>query len=300
MRLDKVDLNLFVVFDALYQERSVTRVAQALNLTQPGVSNALSRLRQAFDDPLFVRSPDGMLPTPVADSIVGDVRKALGLLHKSFGVNARFDPLTTEKVFRVAMNDLVETILLPKLQTQIQKLAPNARLNSFYTDSRVATEDLKANVIDLIIDSTQVNAKEFASELVIELPHKVLCRPDHPILKKIKVADPLSMDEYLLAQHIHVSSRRKGRGQADIALHAAGYKREMHTRVRTYGVAEKMLLQTDLIWTAPAIIADYSELKGIPLPFKVEPLKMYVYWHRSAEDDPASQWLREMILALLK
>ena len=99
MRLDRVDLNLFVVFDALYRERSVTRVATHLNLTQPAVSNALSRLRQTFEDPLFVRSPDGMAPTPVADSVVADVKEALALLSRSVAVNAHFDPVRAEKVF---------------------------------------------------------------------------------------------------------------------------------------------------------------------------------------------------------
>lgn len=300
MRLDNVDLNLFVVFDALYQERSVTKVAQSLNLTQPGVSNALSRLRQAFDDPLFVRSPDGMLPTPVADSIVGDIRKALALLRRSFGATARFDPTTTEKTFRLAMNDLVEKMLLPSLQCQIQTLAPNARLTSFYSDSRAATEDLKANVIDLIIDSAQVNAKEFGAELVAQLPHKVLCRPNHPLLAKVAGSGKISMKEYLQAQHIHVSSRRKGRGQADIGLHSAGYKREINTRVRTYAVAETLLLQTDLLWTAPSVIADYGDLIALSLPFSVEALKLYLYWPKSAEDDPASQWLRELVRAAFK
>ncbi len=82
MRLDKIDLNLFVVFEAVYRERSVTRVAQELHLTQPAVSNALGRLRQAFGDQLFVRTPQGMQPTPVADNVIGEVRRALLLLQR--------------------------------------------------------------------------------------------------------------------------------------------------------------------------------------------------------------------------
>jgi DNA-binding transcriptional LysR family regulator len=290
MRLDKIDLNLFIVFDALYRERSVTRVALSLNLTQPGVSNALSRLRQTFDDPLFIRSPDGMLPTPVADSIVADVRKGLALLRRTVGSNAHFKPLTAVKTFRLAMNDLTESLLLSPMQAMLKTQAPNINLTSYYSDSRVATEDLKSNAIDLLIDSQQVNAKELVSMPLLELPYVVVMRANHPL-----ATNPFTLKQYLSAEHLHVSSRRKGRGHVDIALHSIGHRRNIKMRVQNYLIAEKVTQESDLLWTAPNLPGTTGDLHITPLPFEVEPLKLYLYWHKTTDDDPANQWMRELI-----
>jgi len=290
MRLEKVDLNLFVVFDAIYRERSVTKVAVLLNLTQPAVSNALSRLRQTFDDPLFVRTPEGMTPTPVADSVVGDVREALSLLGRSVGVNARFDPVTSEKVFHLGMNDLAESLLLPRLHKRIQAAAPKIAITSYYLARDAATEDLKAGGIDLLVDTPLVNAKELNQIHLGKLPYVVAMRTGHPLAKH-----KLSIDDYLGSEHIHVSSRRKGRGQMDVALHNLGYRRRVTMRVHNYLVASRITAETNLLWTVPKVLVEALPLKSVPLPFTVDPLVWNLYWSKSTENDPASQWMREML-----
>ncbi|MCV6614006.1 MAG: LysR family transcriptional regulator, partial [Cellvibrionaceae bacterium] len=153
MRLGKIDLNLFVLLDAIYRERSVTKVAMQLSLTQPAVSNALSRLRQTFDDPLFIRTPEGMVPTPVAESVIQDVRKALNLLGRSVDISAKFEPQQSDKVFNLGMNDLAESLLLPKLRERLKSEAPNIAITSYYVERRTATEELKAGIIDLLVDT---------------------------------------------------------------------------------------------------------------------------------------------------
>ncbi len=295
MRLEKVDLNLFVVFDAIYRERSVTKVAVLLNLTQPAVSNALSRLRQTFDDPLFVRTPNGMAPTPVADSVVGDVREALALLGRSVGVNARFDPSTSEKVFCLGMNDLAESLLLPRLHAVVNTNAPKVSITSYYVAREAATDDLKAGTIDLLLDAPLVNAKELNQERLGELPYVVAMRPEHPLAK-----GELKVDDYLAGEHIHVSSRRKGRGQMDIALHALGYRRRVAMRVQNYLVAARITAETDLIWTVPKVLADTLSLHTVALPFAVDPLEWNLYWSKSAENDPANQWMRDVFKAVAR
>ncbi|WP_295801888.1 LysR family transcriptional regulator [uncultured Microbulbifer sp.] len=290
MRLDKVDLNLFVVFDALYRERSVTRVAQLLNLTQPAVSNALGRLRQTFDDQLFVKTREGMCPTPVADSVVADVREALSLLGRSVGVNARFDPARSERVFRLGMNDLAESLLLPSLHERVRRAAPGVAITSYYVEREAATADLKGGVIDLLLDAPAVNARELGWCSLGALPYVVAMRPEHPL-----ASAPLSLDSYLAAEHLHVSSRRKGRGQVDMALHGLGMRRMVAMRVQNYLVAARITAGTDLLWTVPRVLADTLPLTTVSLPFVVEPLSWNLYWHKSAEDDPASCWMRDMV-----
>ena len=296
MRLDKVDLNLFVIFDAIYRDRSVTRVAQRLSLTQPGVSNALSRLRQTFDDPLFVRTPTGMMPTPVADSVVTDVRKALVLLGKSVGAAARFDPQLAEKQFCIGMNDLAQMLLLPPLRDLFRQSAPNCSLHIYYADRNSAAEDLKSGKVDLLLDSPKLlNTRELEKEALAKLPYVIGAgRRHHGKLKS------MTLDSYLSSDHLHVSSRRKGLGQVDVALQALGEKRVIKMQVQSYLVAASVAQQTDLIWTVPEVLAQTTGLKLFELPFNVEPLEWALFWHKSATDDPANLWFRKCVEAVVR
>lgn len=142
MRPSKVDLNLFVVFEAVYRTRNLTRAAELLFITQPAVSNALARMRKAFDDPLFVSTPAGMTPTPVSENIIGRAREALQLLDSSTHAGERFDPASSQRTFRLSMNDLTETMLLPALEEVLQRLAPGIRIESYCTTRRDVPEAL--------------------------------------------------------------------------------------------------------------------------------------------------------------
>ena len=294
MRLDKIDLNLFVVFDAIYRERSVTKAAVQLNLTQPAISNALSRLRDAFDDPLFVRSPEGMSPTPVSDNIVTDIRNALALLGKTIDGNVRFDPKTSEKTFHLGMNDLAESLLLAGIHKMVKATAPAISLTSHYAPRDTLAEELKSGLIDLLIDAPIINAKELGQQSLAALPYVVAMRRRHPLTRK-----KISVDDYLAAEHLHVSSRRKGRGQMDIALHKLGYRRRVVMRVQNYLVAAQIVKETDLLWTVPKVLADTLPVATQALPFTVDALEWSLFWHRHASNDPANQWIRSVILDIV-
>lgn len=295
MRLEKIDLNLFIVFETLYRERSVTRTANVLHLTQPAVSNALNRLRKLFDDQLFVRSPEGMLPSPVADNMIGDVRKALVLFERSIIGNTQFEAHKSEKTFRLGMNDLAESLILPQLQALIAQEAPKVKLQSYYIDRQTATEELKTGSLDLLVDSPEVNAKDLKHHPLARLNYVVAIRPDHPLSQ-----GDLALDDYLNAEHLHVSSRRRGRGQMDIALNNLGQRRNISLRTQSYLVASQITAQTDLLWTAPSAIVDPTRLNVKQAPFAIDDLMWNLYWHRSANDDPASQWMRDKISSVVK
>jgi len=293
MRLNKLDLNLFVVFDALYREGGVTKVAVLLNITQPAVSNALSRLRKMFNDPLFVRTPNGMQPTPVADSMIGDVRQALLLLSNSMAGAQQFEPLRSEKVFSIGMTDLSQVLVLPKLLGQLAHLAPGVTVNSYYVARERATEELKAGTMDLLIDALLVNAKALEHQQLAAFPYVVAMRKGHALEQQ-----PMSQGGYLAARHVHVSSRRRGRGQVDSALHAIGQQRHVAMRVDNYLVAAQVTSQTDLLWAAPAALTHLFPLQTQPLPIAVEPLPLHLFWSKSSTNDPANRWMRELLVAL--
>jgi len=293
MRLNKIDLNLFVIFDAIYRERNVTRAASQLSLTQPAVSNALSRLRQSFDDPLFVRTPHGVAPTPVADGAIGDIRKALELMRSTVDVQSRFDPSKSQTVFHLGMNDLAEALLLPRLHDSIRLDSQNVSITSYYVAREKAAEELKAGKIDLLLDAPVNNARGLKVQPLRELPYAVAMRSDHPLAKK-----NISLNDYLAAEHLHVSSRRQGRGQVDIALNRVGKQRQIAVRIQNYLVAAKVALETDLLWTTPKVLAKALNLHSVSLPLEVDPLVWNLYWARSTQEDPANRWLRRKLASI--
>src|SRR5262249_48972348 len=123
MNLQTIDLNLLIIFEALMEERSVTRAARRVGLSQPAMSNALARLRRTFNDPLFSRTTDGMTPTPAAQSLIGPVRSALGQLRGLFEKKPAFEPAASERLFHMLTNDYVELTLLPSLAKAIRDQA---------------------------------------------------------------------------------------------------------------------------------------------------------------------------------
>ena len=152
MKLSDVDLNLFVVFDAIYTEGNLTRAGEIIGITQPAVSNSLSRLRSLFDDPLFVRTADGMVPTPVAQNIIGAIRQALGLIRSSVQESESFDPAVSDKRFRVSNGDLNQATLLPRLFRSMKKIAPNIAIDCYQVHRRDMGIELASGNLDLAID----------------------------------------------------------------------------------------------------------------------------------------------------
>ncbi|GIX31221.1 MAG: transcriptional regulator [Porticoccaceae bacterium] len=291
VRLRRVDLNLFILFDALYREQNVTRVAQQLHLSQPAVSNALARLREAFGDPLFLRTPEGMIPTPVADNMIGDVRRALALLNRAVAASERFDPATSEKRFRVAFNHPAQLLILPELWRLTRTRSPSITLANYYQTREAAAEELRSGALDLLVDAPQFNAREFGQRPLLALPYAVAMRPQHPLAGR-----PLGLEDYLAAQHLHVSSRKRGRGQADVALHGLGLRRQIALRLQDYSVAAEVVRGSDLLWTVPAVLGARFGLCLAAPPFEVEPLRLNLYWPRGAEEDPANRWLRDLVV----
>ena len=141
MNLSKVDLNLFIVFDAIYTEANLTRAGQIVGITQPAVSNALSRLRETFNDPLFLRTAQGMVPTPMAQNIIGPVRNALQLLRVSVQESRVFSPKEANKTYRISMTDLSEEMLLPTLFQRLRRQAPGVQIESFLSRRRETTKE---------------------------------------------------------------------------------------------------------------------------------------------------------------
>jgi len=289
MRLDKIDLNLFKAFDTIYSERSLTRAGEILHVTQPAMSNTLRRLRETFNDQLFVRTTDGMLPTPVADNMIGRVREALQLLGSSLAEHDRFEPASSDKTFSICMGDHAEALFLPNILKQIEKLAPNIKLRSFAMPRQELPLELANNNIDLAIEPPLLSDPQLLSTPILNDTYICVLRKGHP-----KANKPLDIDSYLKMSHLHLSSRRRGIGQVDLALKGLGKARKISMRAQHYLVAPLIIAETDLALSIPASLANRLGLSGVPLPFEVPPLQLHLFWHKSADNDPANQWAREL------
>lgn len=291
--LKKVDLNLFLVFDTIYTERNLTQAARSLSITQPAVSNALSRLRRIFNDELFIRTSRGMLPTPVADSIAHNVSGALATLNNSIMEREAFDPLVAERTYQFSMTDLAEAVVLPRLFPFFEREAPGVGLQSYYIKRNELVRQLSRGELDFAIDVPVVEDSQLYHQSLISDHYVCAVRPEHPVAR-----GNLDLETYLGLKHIHVSSRRKGLGQVDLALLRHKAERRIHLRVQHYRVAAAVVSDTDLVMTVPRFLANQYQLRILALPFDVPPLDLHLYWHRQSDSDHSHRWLRESLLQM--
>ena len=294
MNLSKVDLNLFIVFDAIYTEANLTRAGQIVGITQPAVSNALSRLRETFNDPLFVRTAQGMVPTPMAQNIIGPVRNALQLLRVSVQESRIFNPLQANKTFRISMTDLIEAVILPPLFQRLRRQAPAVQIESFLAKRRETTKELAAGRIDFAVDAPLNTDPQVRHVKLLEDRYVCALRKGHPLAK-----DKLSLDDYLALTHIHISSRRSGLGLVDLALGKMGIQRKIALRSQHYLMASLVMQQTDMAMTVPESFARRHDLHAVDLPVNDVPAQeTHLYWHESTDQDPANRWMREQLIEL--
>ncbi|GAA5316733.1 MAG: LysR family transcriptional regulator [Candidatus Pelagadaptatus aseana] len=290
MSLNKVDLNLFLVFDAIYQQRNLTRAAEVLFMSQPAVSNALNRLRSSLNDKLFVRSPGGVSPTPMAENIIDQVQEALKLLDASVTEGVVFDPKSSNKVFRLSMSDLAQSMLLPELLSQINDQAPNVGLECYYIARDQLEKELASGAIDLALDVTTVLGPQTRMQPLMKERYICAVRPDHP-----DIGETITLDQYLKFDHVQVSSRRTGAGFEDVALQRLGRQRRVKVRVPHFQVAPQLILNSDMVLTVPKKLAQQHNLKVLELPFSLAAIDWNIYWHKSAEQDQTNLWIRNQI-----
>ena len=292
MNLSDKDLNLFVVFDVIYTERNLTKSGEVLGITQPAVSNALSRLRENFNDELFLRTSKGMAPTPVAENMVNDIRQALDLIRNSISESESFKPKTANATFRISIGDTSEYRLLPQLIKNISYLAPGVDVESYLTPRTETPKELAAGNIDFAIDPPIHSDPNLRNKKIYQDDYVLVVNKKHPIAKKKKI----SLEDYLNLSHIHISKRASGLGHVDTTLNRLGLTRRIALKAQHFLVAPYIIDQSNLAMTTIKSFSRGRELKVFQLPFKINPLVLHLYWHVNKDMDPANKWMRELIL----
>lgn len=294
MHLGNVDLNLFVVLETIYREGNITRAGHQLNLTQPAISHSLRRLRALLNDPLFVRHGASMVPTPFTRTIIGQVREALQILELNLYKNQPFDPVHTRRSFSLGLRDSSEATVLPVLMRRLQQAAPEISLNSVRVNRRDLESELVNGSIDLALDIPLSVGDEIVHKSIFRDRIIVVARPRHPAINS-----RLTLPTYLAQTHILVSLRRTGPGLEDTELTRIGKRRRIGLRCQHYFEACRLVSQTDMLLTMPEryalLLNTHFKNRHYPFPAKLPFLDVHLYWHVSAESDPANRWLRQEI-----
>lgn len=299
MHISRVDLNLFTVFDAIYTEGSVTRASQKLNLTQPAISHSLSRLRQMFDDPLFVRQGHAMVSTPLARNIIEPIRRSLRQLEVTLNGLHVFDPASTPKRFNIALRDVLEATVLPPLMRRVRQSAPLVDIAASHVERRELESELATGALDGAIDVLLPLSSDIMHTRVYQDSTVVVVRKGHPAID-----GKLDLDTYLQQGHILASSRRRGPGLEDFELSRHGLERRIQLRCQHYFAACRVVSQTDMLLTMPGRYAQIAneqfDNQVVPFPLEVPAFDVFLYWHANVDNDPAHRWFREQVMQSIR
>lgn len=306
MNLGDVDLNLLVHLDVLLREQNVTKAANHLGITQPAMSNGLKRLRLLFEDPLLVRTSDGMAPTELALSLKPAVREILFNIDRVIHPDRDFD-LKSHRVFRVMASDYAESTLIPRVLSEIRKQSPNITLDVL-TPSDVSFEDVEQGRVDMAINRFDTLPQSFHQKTLWSDTFSCLMSPNNSLV------DCFDLEGYLSASHIWVSKTGFGvgvgvnpndvqrLGWVDEALDRIGEKRTISVFTRHYQVAMLLAQQHDLVATLPSRAAklksESSKLVVREPPFEIPPFELKMAWSPLLHHNADHQWLRRLIAAI--
>jgi LysR family transcriptional activator of mexEF-oprN operon len=296
--LRRIDLNLLLVLQVLLEEGSVTRTAERLYLGQPAISGSLARLREAFSDPLFVRTPKGMQPTARAIALGEQVRPFLRVLHQELQGPPSFDPAASDRIFHLGMSDALEAALMPALLQKLLAVAPGIRIVAHQTDSGRAPAMLDAGEIDLAAGVFDPPAAWHRQQRLFGWHFVCLYDP-----ARIAVdGDPVPLDTYLAHPHLLTSFNAELTGFIDERLAELGRSRRVPFSSRNFSTSAAMLTRMAAFTTLPSYYAQaWRDLLGLAiaeLPFDVPRFAVSLMWAATAESDPGLAWLRELAISL--
>jgi DNA-binding transcriptional LysR family regulator len=295
--LGKIDLNLFVVLEAIYSEGGITQASKSLHLSQPAVSHALARLRQLLNDPLFVREGHRMVPTRLTRQLINPVRAALQEMTGALSRLDHFDPQTSRKHFRIGLRHTIEATVFPALAIDICTAAPGVELSASRHDRDDMQSALASGAIDAVIDILVAPSPDIRSQRLYGGGLVVAARKGHPALRRA-----WNLEAYLGHDHVVASSRTSALGYEDQALQEIGRRRRIRVRCQDQWTASRLVAASDMLFTVPERFADAVSAplgnRIVPFPLRLPTFHLFLYWHENAEHDPANRWLREKIVAL--
>ncbi|WP_206483570.1 LysR family transcriptional regulator [Thalassotalea sp. G2M2-11] len=305
MNISKIDLNLLIYLDVLLREKNVTRAASQLNITQPAMSNGLKRLRSLFNDPILVRTSDGMVPTERARALSPAIRKILLELEEALQGEEEFNEQHSQRVFRIMASDYAASTLLPGLLRKVNRIAPNVIID-IMTPSDVNFHDVEAGKIDMAINRFDELPQSFHQKTIWRDGFSCLLSADNSVVTKF------NLNSYLASKHVWVSKTGFGvgvgmdpkdvqkLGWVDEALARLGKKRNIKVFTRNYHVAMQLAYEDGLVATLPTKAAmlhkedpNYTILKP---PFEIPDIELKMIWSPLLHHDASHIWFRQLVI----
>ena len=301
MNINSIDLNLFLVFQAIYATRSVTLAGDRLGMTQSAVSNALKRMRERFNDALFVRSADGMVPTPVAERLIAPIEEGIACLVQAVDQGRTFEPETSSRIFRIAVNDIGQLVMVPELLSVARGIAPGVRFETVDVSVAEARQRMLHGQIDVALGSWEAMGPSFYQQRLFDETFVVLMSKASPLGARERI----ELDDYLAAEHIAYRPQGTTDLQLQQTLERAGAldrRRVVLTAAHSLGLTS-IVATSGLLLTAPArlakaMVASRADLHSVDAPFEVRPFEIRQQWHERFHQDSGNRWLRELIFGL--
>ncbi|OZI20472.1 hypothetical protein CAL26_23540 [Bordetella genomosp. 9] len=308
MNIENIDLNLLVAFDAMMQERNVTRAGVRVGLSQPSMSHALVRLRQLCGDPLFVRVKTGMEPTPFALRIAPSVRAGLSVLQAGLQNAVPFDPAQSGRTFEVLLSDLGEVVFLPRLMKHLTEVAPGISLRVLQRPREGYRDALEAEEADLAIGFLPALSAGFYQQRLFGDHYVCLLRAGHP-----RIGQRLDIQQFAAESHVmiepagsrysRVSPQSSTTTLIEQYLEKQGLRRHVALRVPHFTVVPEIIETSDLLAVIPStvarIMAPQRRIKILPLPLETPPsFEVKQFWHERSHQDDGTRWLRGVIAEL--
>ena len=297
MNLRSLDLNLLLLFDAIYVERSISRAAVKLSLSQPAVSNALARLRERLDDPLFLRTAEGMVPTPRARMLAEPIHQALDLIESSLRSRDEFQFSVSNRIFVIAVEDYGEAVIMPRFVDWLSQVAPGVKIRIRPEPGGVLRKELKEGKVDLALDYFVLRDEAFQNQCVMTDTLLSMTRTEHP-----DIGDKLSLDTYLKLRHAVLVPRTAAMPMIDLALAKRGLQRQIAVEVPHFLTMPLLVQKTNLICTLPkrmaTLYADHFRLRVMSPPLRIPRFPIFLIWHQSQKEDAGHRWLRNSLIDL--
>ena len=298
VNLRTFDLNLLRILEAVMRDRSVSKAADKLGLSQPAVSSALNRMRRQFEDPLFVRTKSGMEPTAKAEQLAAVVSQGLTTIRSGLSLTANFEPASSKRRFTLLMTDVGEVAFLPVVLPILQRLAPGIDLAVIEFGIERYEELLDSGAADLAIGRLRL-PDTLCSEAIHTSPYVVVAsRTNHRVTTDAFGKALMSFEDYITAPHVFVMPRGASGDPVTDALGDRAARRRIALSI-PHAIALPMIIgNTDLVATIPKVCADQLLASGalvqVPAPFFIEQTFVYQWWHRRNLNDQGHRWLRNV------
>jgi DNA-binding transcriptional LysR family regulator len=292
------DLNLMIVFDMVMQEKNLTRTGQRLGLSQPAVSHALARLRHILKDDLFIRTPEGMLPTPRAERMFGPIHQALLEMRVTLEAD-EFDPSQASRSFTISANNYAARAVIPAFVRRVATLAPSVVVEVRPIGMLHTLDQLDAGAMELALDTLSEGGERFKCVGLLEDDYVVILSDDHPVASE----RTLSIEQFGELPHITITSSGDDTQFVDDALAEHGLARHVWAKVPLHSLLSVLIGSKALAVVPRRVAADFmatSPLVIRPLPLVAPHVSLSMLWHRRLDHHPAHRWLRATLRASVK